>query len=193
MKILQKIKNQDYQIAVMKIYESLNQLIKLSDIQNISKFKTERRKKEILSTRLLLNKLLPNATISYNKYGAPYLENDNFISISHSIKFVAIIISKFRVGIDIEKITKKPLRLSSKFIANSEHFPLSEEKATLIWSCKEAIYKWHQKGNINFISDIKISKFNVKNEGKLIAKFKHQKLTLHYQKINDYFLVYVCK
>ena len=79
MMILQKIKNQDYQIAVMKIYKSLNQLIKLSDIQNISKFKTERRKKEILSTRLLLNKLLPNTTISYNKYGAPYLENDNFI------------------------------------------------------------------------------------------------------------------
>ena len=55
----------------------------------------------------------------------------------HSIKFVAVIISKFRVGIDIEKITKKPLRLSSKFIANSQHFPLSEEKATLIWCCKK--------------------------------------------------------
>ncbi|MAU36907.1 MAG: hypothetical protein CMD14_05995 [Flavobacteriales bacterium] len=192
MKILQKIKNQDYQIAVMKIYESLNQLIKLSDIQNISKFKTERRKKEILSTRLLLNKILPNTTILYNKYGAPCIENDNFISISHSIKFVAIIISKFRVGIDIEKITKKPLRLSSKFIANSEHFPLSEEKATLIWCCKEAIYKWHQKRKINFITDIKILSFSIKKEGKLIAKFKNQKLTLHYKKIDDHFLVYVC-
>ena len=33
----------------------------------------------------------------------------------------------------------------------------------------------------------------VKNEDELIAEFKDQKISLHYQKINDYFLVYVCK
>ena len=142
---------------------------------------------------MLLNELLPNASISYNTYGAPEIGNDNFISISHSSKLIAIIISKNKVGLDIEKISEKPLRLSSKFISRNQHSPLSKEKATLIWCCKEAIYKWHQKRKIDFIADIKINPFTIKDEDKLIAKFKSQKLTLHYKKIDAHFLVYVCK
>ena len=193
MSIVQKIKKDNYQIAIWEINKSLNELIQLSDNIDISKFRNEKRKREIISTKLLLNELLPNASISYNTYGAPEIGNDNFISISHSSKLIAIIISKKKVGLDIEKISEKPLRLSSKFISRNQHSPLSKEKATLIWCCKEAIYKWHQKRKIDFIADIKINPFTIKDEDKLIAKFKSQKLTLHYKKIDAHFLVYVCK
>jgi len=73
------------------------------------------------------------------------------------------------------------------------HIPLSKDKATLIWCCKEAIYKWHQKGNVNFSNDIIISPFIVQQEGSLNAEFKQTKLTLYYKKIKTHFLVYVCK
>lgn len=193
MPIIQKITKIDCEIAILNMKKSLGKIIEASSKIDLSKFKNKKKKNEIIASRILLNELLPNSTISYNIYGAPEITTNKFISISHSQDMAAIIISKKKAGLDIEKISAKPIKLASKFIDEKKHAPLSEEKATLIWSCKEAIYKWHQKGNINFISDIKISKFNVKNEGKLIAKFKHQKLTLHYQKINDYFLVYVCK
>jgi len=193
MPIIHRIREKNCQIGIWEINESLNDLVKLSNNLDSLKFKTKKRKIEFLSIRLLLKEIAPNISISYNKYGAPEIESNNSISISHSKKFTAIIISKYKVGIDIEKISKKPLKLSSKFILRNTHKPLCEEKATLIWCCKETIFKWYQKGNINFINDIKINPFTIEEKGRLIVKFRKNDLTLHYRKIDTHFLVYVCK
>jgi len=193
MKIIQRIQENNCKIAILDINKSLIHITKSSDSLDSLKFKNEKRKNEFLSSRFLLKELAPNATISYNKFGAPEIEGSNFISISHSKNITAIIISKKKVGLDIEKINNKALRLSSKFISKNRHNPLSKEKATLIWCCKEAIYKWHQKGNVNFVGDIKIQPFNIQDTNEIIAEFQSHKLILHYKKIHDYFLVYVCK
>ena len=193
MKIVQRIQENDCEIAILNIHNSLNYFTKSSNKSNNLEFKNEKRQKEFFSIRLLLKELLPNANISYNKYGAPEIEGDIFISISHSKNITGIIISKKKVGLDIEKISDKALRLSSKFILNNRHHPLTKEKATLIWCCKEAIYKWHQKGNVNFIEDIKIYPFDIKSGNEIIAEFQDQKLFIQFKKIQDYFLVYVCK
>lgn len=192
MPVIQKINHPNYQIAIWDMSESINELIQLSQCLDISKFKTEKRKKEILCSRLLLSKFLPDKPISYNKYGAPEIKNEDFISISHSKNLTAVIVSKKKSGLDIEKISPKPLKLSPKFIAKNRHINLCPEKATIIWCCKEAIYKHYQKGNIDFIKDIKINPFIVEDQGQLIARFKTKKLTLNYKKINTHFLVYVC-
>ena len=151
MGIIKNYTEDNCQIAIWDITESLEELTKLGNGIDISKFKSEKRKKEFLACKLLLNEISPNITITYNEFGVPELDNGQHISISHSKNLVAIIISKTKVGLDIEQISEKPLRLSSKFISKDHHTPLSEEKATLIWCCKEAIFKWHQKGNIDFI------------------------------------------
>ena len=193
MSFIEKITKSDCEIAILNMKKSAKKIIEFSKNVNLSKFKNQKKKNEIISSRLLLNELLPNKSISYNIYGAPEITTNKFISISHSQDLTGIAISKKKVGLDIEKISTKPIKVASKFIADKSHVPLSEKKATLIWACKEAIYKWYQKGNVNFISDIKILPFIVKNEGELIAVFKNHQLTLNYHKINDYFLVYVCK
>ena len=193
MPVIKNIQENNCQIAIWKMNKSLDDLIKLSNKIDNLKFKTEKRKNEFLSSRLLLNELLPNTVVSYNTYGAPEIEDDNFMSISHSKNLTAIIISKNKVGLDIEKISEKALKLSSKFISKDRHKPLSKEKATLIWCCKEAVYKWFQKGKINFVADIKINPFIIKDEGSLIVEFRNQQLTLYYKKINEHFLVYLCK
>tara|TARA_B100000214_G_scaffold82908_1_gene56354 strand:+ start:12581 stop:13162 length:582 start_codon:yes stop_codon:yes gene_type:complete len=193
MPLIKKIKKNNSQIGVWKTTESLTHLVSLNNKLDISKFKSLNRKRELLSTRLLLNELLPNSKMYYNKYGAPKLKNNNYISISHSKNLVAIIISNRRVGLDIEKINKKPLKLSSKFVSKENLSNLTEERATLIWCCKEAIFKLYEKGNINFISDIRINPFFIKEKGEILAKFKNKDYILHYQKINTHFLVYVCK
>lgn len=193
MPLLQKTEENNCQIAIWEICESLKELALLSNNIDISKFKHEKRKKEVLSSKLLLNEIFPNTEISYNKYGAPEIQNNYFISISHSSNLVGIITSKKKVGIDLQKISTKALSLSSKFISKGTHLNINKEKATLIWCCKEAIFKWYQKGNINFITDIIISPFTIKEQGKILAKFKNKEYTLHYTKIDDHFLVYVCK
>ena len=193
MPLIKNIKENNCKIAIWKLSESLEELIKLSkDKVMLSAFKTTQRKKEILATRLLIHLFYPDTTVSYNEYGAPIIQNKNYISISHSKELVAIIISNKRVGIDIQQINTKAVRSAPKFIEKDVLRPISKEKATLIWCCKESIFKWYQKGSINFINDINIRPFIIKKQGEITANFRNKEYTLHYRKINTHFLVYVC-
>jgi 4'-phosphopantetheinyl transferase len=179
-------------IALWEITETLDELLQLSHVISTADLNTEKRKKEWIASRLLLKEISPNTIISYNEFGAPKLNNGNYISISHSKGLVAVIISQQQVGIDIEEISEKALRVSSKFISTNNLKFLTTEKATLIWCCKEAVYKWCQKGNIDFIKDIIIQPFLLEEKGEIKAEFKNAMITLFYTKINSHFLVYVC-
>jgi phosphopantetheinyl transferase len=180
-------------IAIWEITETLEELLQLSNIRSAANFNTEKRKKEWLASRLLLNEINPNYSISYNTFGAPELSNGSNISISHSKGLVAIIISQQQVGIDIEEISVKALRISSKFVSTNNLKALTAEKATLIWCCKEAVFKWHQKGEVDFIADIKLHPFESMEKGEIRAEFRNTQLILNYQKIHNHYLVYVCK
>ena len=92
---------QNCTIAIWEITETLEELLQLSNTISTADFNTEKRKKEWLASRLLLNDINPNYSISYNAFGAPELNNGSFISISHSKGLVAIIISQRQVGLDI--------------------------------------------------------------------------------------------
>ena len=192
MPIIHKIEEKEITILVWEITETLEELQVLLGGLNISNHTSEKRKKEQLTTRLLLKEILPKKTIIYNKFGAPELDNGQYISISHSADLVAVIISHEKTGLDIEKISEKTLLLASKFVSEKNLINLDKEKSTLIWCLKEAIYKWDQKGGVDFIKDIIITEFTPKEYGKVIAFLKNKKLNLNYQKINGHYLVYIC-
>jgi len=193
MGILKKIEENNCLIAIWDLQESLEELIQQSTDILTPDFNNEKRKKEYLVSRLLLKDIAPKTKITYNEYGAPKLENGKHISISHSKNLVAIIFSKQKVGLDIEKISEKPLRLASKFISEDENQNLTEEKATLIWCVKEAIFKWHQKGNVDFKKDIKIKEFKIMEKGEISCNFKGEKIVVKYRKIDSQYLAYVCR
>jgi len=192
MGVIKKFEENNCSIGIWDTQESLEELLLLSEKIDLSKFETKKRKKEFLAIRLLLKEIHPNQEILYNKYGAPEIRNGNQISISHSKNLVAIASSKHKVGLDIEQISVKPLQLFSKFISKDTCNNLSKEKATLIWCCKEAIFKWHQKGNVDFKNDIKLKPFILENDGKITAIFKNKEHILYYKKVDTHFLVYVC-
>ena len=192
MGILKKIEENNCIIAIWDLQESLEELMQQSIDISTPDFNNEKRKKEYLASRLLLKDIAPKTKITYNEYGAPTLENGEHISISHSKNLVAIIFSKQKVGLDIEKISEKPLRLASKFISEDEHQNLTEEKATLIWCVKEAIFKWHEKGNVDFKKDIKIKEFEIMEKGEISCNFKGEKIIVKYWKIDNQYLAYVC-
>ena len=192
MPITYKIEKKEVSILVWEITETLEELLDLYGNINTTNYTSEKRKKEHLISRLMLNKLCENGTIIYNEFGAPELDNGKHLSISHSNELVTVIISDKKSGIDIEKISEKALRIASKFVSKKNLTKLNKEKATLIWCLKEAIYKWYQKGGVDFIKDIIIPEFFAKKHGKVTAYFSRKKLNLNYLKINNHYLVYVC-
>jgi len=192
MPIINKIESEKITILVWEITETLEEIIALGEGIITSHYTSEKRKKEHLVSRLLVNEICPTKTIIYNDFGAPELNNGKHVSISHSKQLVAIIISDKKTGLDIEQISEKSLRLVSKFISEKDLIKLNKEKSTLIWCIKESIFKWHQKGGVDFIKDIIISEFNIEEHGKVTAYFRKKELNLNYLKINNHYLVYVC-
>ena len=192
MPITHKIEKEEVSILVWKITETLEGLLDLYGNMNTPNYTSEKRKKEQLISRLMVNKICKNGAIFYNEFGAPELDNDKHLSISHSNELVTIIISNKKTGLDIEKISEKALRTASKFVAEKNLILLNKEKATLIWCIKEAVYKWHQEGGIDFIKDIIIAEFFAKEHGNVTAYFREKELNLNYLKINNHYLVYVC-
>ena len=192
MPIIHKIESEKITILVWEITETLEKIIVLVGKLNTSNHTSVKRKKEHLVSRLLVSKIYPTKTIIYNEFGAPELDNGKHISISHSKQLVAIILSDKKTGLDIQQISEKPLRLAPKFISEKNLINLNKEKATLIWCLKETIYKWHQKGGVDFIKDIIIPNFFAKNHGRVTAYFRKKELNLNYLKINNHYLVYVC-
>jgi len=192
MPITYKIEKEEVSILVWEITETLDELLDLYGNINTSNYTSEKRKKEHLISRLMVSKICKNEAIIYNEFGAPELDNAKHLSITHSNELVAVIISDTKSGIDIEKISEKALRIASKFISEKNLIQLNKDKATLIWCLKEAIYKWHQKGGVDFIKDIIISELFAKNHGEVTAYFREKELNLTYLKINNHYLVYVC-
>ena len=108
-----------------------------------------RRRLEILATRYLLKEMLNGEQIvSYDEYGAPSLTGSGqYVSISHTDGYVAVIIAGKPVGIDIERRGRRVERVRSKFMQVSEDALVAETpdpvlSMHLIWSAKEAVFKF---------------------------------------------------
>ena len=113
----------------------------------------------------------------------PLLLNNEFhFSVSHCGDYAAAIISKNKlVGIDVELITPKIERVKNKFLSKNELDILPEESInflTLFWSAKEAIFKWHGNGKVDFKKNMVIDKLSYeKEEGFINAHFEKEEKT----------------
>ena len=189
---LMLIKRQEnHVLGIWEIKENLESAVEIYNKSIPQEFKSDKRQLEYILTRLLLQQIDENLRISYNQFGAPTLNCNKNISISHSSDLIAIIISEKKVAIDIEKISNKPLKIKHKFISNNDSVLDNKIEATLAWSAKEAVYKLHQQGEIDFKKDIIIQKIDT-NKKQIHTTFQKKNLVLNFQKINNHFLVYVC-
>ncbi len=109
-----------------------------------------KRRQEWLASRVLVYTLLPRFTdqplvLARNPEGKPYFPDESLqVSITHSPHLAAVILSnRHKVGIDIELITPKALRVSDRFLSEPEkqHTAADEKMTCLYWSAKETLYK----------------------------------------------------
>ena len=192
MPLILKREENNISIYIWKIQESLKELIQLYPYIEFPKFKSDKRNLEALCSRILLYNHSKSLKISYSDTGSPSLNNHQYISISHSGNLVCIGVSKNTIGIDIEEISERSLRSHSKFV-NVNQTNLDKNKTSLIWSIKESVFKYHNIGGIDFKRDILLKDLIVQDKGKLVVQFREEYLTAYYFKIENKYLVYVCK
>ena len=126
-----------------------------------------------LAGRYLLRYLYPDFPVELIQLAdtrKPFLENETYhFSISHCGDFAAAIVSKTnRVGVDIEIVTPKIEKIKQKFLSENEiellnaltitHYqlPTTNYKLILLWSCKEAVFKWYGSGEVDFKDHIRV-------------------------------------
>jgi 4'-phosphopantetheinyl transferase len=177
-------------LGVWKIEEDLDTLLNLVVLDNDEKkrykvFSSNSRKLEFLSVRALLSELLgKEARIVYNKNNKPFLKDGSmFISISHSHKLTAILLStNEKVGIDLEYMSTNIAAIAFKFLNRKEKVTkeLDERKYHLYihWCAKEALYKICDKEGISIRKNLTIEPFKVNESGEIKGK-------VHTDKINE--------
>ena len=126
----------------------------------------DKRKKEWLASRVLVYTLLKqftpaDAVLTKDAFGKPYFEGlQLYVSISHSPSLAAVILSdKYEVGIDIEQLSQKALRVASKFLneAEKKYTALNENQTCLYWSAKETLYKLYGRKQLIFKDNLILS------------------------------------
>ena len=160
-------------------------------LHNINKPK---RRLEYLSTRLLLQKILPGSDlrIRYMDSGKPYLEDPSaYISISHTNNYAAVIYHpQSEVGIDIESYSEKPSRLAPRYMSNMEINQIQDqdkyiEGSLLAWSAKESMFKIMPDDSVDFRDHLILDLSTIKKEGVIKSQELRSVDKLHYN-INYY-------
>lgn len=195
----------EHKVAIWKIDESVDDLlsslyISASDKETLSGFKLDRRKKEWLATRLLLQGLLgeyPN--IVYGTNGKPQLAgHDCYISISHTSNYAAVSVSNNPTALDIEICSNRVEKVADRFVHKTEWEYIQDtdklQYYTTLWCAKEALYKYYNVYGVIFKEQFVVSSFVLTGKGNLQSTFIHKgtskQLALNFLINDDFTLVY---
>lgn len=191
-----------YVWRIEETFEDLFDEIHLTDwnVIRVHSMKSEQHQRGFLSVRKLFEAAgYTDFDVTYDKTGKPHLPDGHHISISHSHGFSAIIVSDVTVGIDLELMRDKIVRIADKFTSEEEETYLdrnSEDyvsKLTVIWGVKEAIFKIRNEIGISFKDHITTFTFDI-NSGQASARLDfenvHRHFDVKFQYVEDHMLVY---
>ena len=192
-------------VLVWKIEESLEDLTVGIELTEQSKKRVDAMKSILhqqgfMSIRQLLKQAgYVDADVYYDAFGKPHLKDKNYLSITHSFTFTAIIISEKKpVGIDVEKQRDKIVKIAHKFTPIEEYNTIANHdalvsKLTIVWGAKESLYKIYGKKKLQFIHHIYIEDFSfidTKTTG--VIKYKGHVSThnIHFLEFEGFTCVY---
>jgi len=204
------IKNLDKvtRLGIWKVEESIDELqskliLNKQELNFFSNLKKGKRNLHWLAGRVMLRDLLETSgfiEVIEDEFGKPYLPDFDFeLSITHSYDYAGVIISKSKVGIDIEKIKKDLKSIAPKFLSVQELNKLDinnyKSQLYLFWCIKECLYKLYGKKELAFKENIKIKSFDLSSIGKVIAEITkdnyHKEFEVCYEEfVPEYMLAY---
>lgn len=188
-------------IGIWNITEGLQTLTEQLDQSkedgSFKRITSKNKLKEWCAVRLSADSLMSELGEEYqgiykDEFGKPHLAgSDNGISVSHSYPYVAVIINPERlVGIDIEFLEPRILRLAHKFMCEEElEFANGNLfKSGVIWSAKESLYKLHGRKQLIFSKQLIIEPFAESSENQFYGNIidgNTEKYELGYIKLFD--------
>ena len=151
---------------LLHLWESMNTGEQLPAI------KASHRKREWLSSRILLRKLNLES-IHFLDNGKPVLEA-GAVSISHCRGSVAVVTADRNIGLDIQLPTEQISTIRSKFCSPAEWDWIEKHDEplralTIAWSAKEAIFKYWGE-HVEFAADIEVLPFQC-NDAVVLAQY----------------------
>lgn len=160
--------------------------------------RTDKRKKEWLACRNLLNEMIGQATeILKDADGKPFLVNSPyFISMSHSGDYACVYLSKNKnIGVDIQKF-KPSISKGVDFFLHEDELKWIDIQDNallhLVWSVKETAFKFAGDKNVDFRNDISLHPFlrnqNGAIEVSIISNKKLLKTSVAFSFFEDYVL-----
>ena len=165
-------------LGIWQITESIDELllnVNLTDLDKaiLKKKRTDSKKKEWLACRNILKAITDESPqISYDIDGKPFLKDDIYnISMSHSATYAAVYLNKNSLaGVDIQKI-KPSISAGADFFLNDDELNWADIQNNLqmhlIWSAKEAAFKYSGLNELDFKKDIRLKPFRG-NQNELI-------------------------
>lgn len=198
----------DVRFAIWRIEESADDLIGRLQLDYreqaiLGRLNKGKRTLHWLATRVLLRHMLDTTGFidcPSDENGKPYLANfPQRISLTHSFDYAAVMMSNNgEVGIDLELVKPKILRIADKFMKPDELGAIGNqhiEKLYACWCAKEAVYKLQGNKGVSFKDNMTIRPFDFQNQGVLVLELdapnRTEQFKVYYEKFQEYMLGYV--
>lgn len=160
----------------------------VEDRAAVASFANTRRRCEVLAWRALVRRELgARVLISHDEYGAPVVDLQNtHISVSHSREKVAVLISDAPCAVDIESVARDFRRVADHYLSAEEQ-QLAERYDIYaeMWSAKEALYKYHKKGGIEFVRDVVVAEYRPEQHTLVATLFGSEPIEVALQREDD--------
>lgn len=137
------------------------------DLSYVEQFGSAKRRCEVLAWRAMVRRELgADVAISHNDYGAPQVDvPDTYISISHSREMVALLVSDSPCAVDVEHTSRNFRNVAAKYLSSEEQLLASRyDLFAEMWCAKEALYKYHQRGGLDYVTQITIHSYDADGE-----------------------------
>jgi 4'-phosphopantetheinyl transferase len=203
-------------LMVWRIVESEDWF--MERIPDALSFAHPRRHLHHLAGRFLLSQAdpsFPYAALRLTEHGRPFLEDGSrHFSITHSADMAAVIVSQdLGVGVDLEFISRRVLKVAPRFLGISERAWLAEagltdpvsglpeghlavDICTLLWSAKEAAYKWLGIPGLDFAACLEIEPFTPVASGEMKTRCRKDgelSFRIGYQRVGEAWLTWIAE
>lgn len=200
--------NPDSAWGLWEISESYAELSAGLDLkkeaEKLESIKNNLKKREKIAGRLLLKNILHSWGEAYegtgcDPFGRPFLNKKAyFASISHSHGYAVAIVNKInKIGIDIELIKEKIVKIAPRVFSEKEIGENGYDlpKLVTLWSIKESLYKLYGERGLDFRENIKIHPFEYQESGGICVgevqtNDSNNTFDIKYLKYKDFVIAY---
>ena len=160
-----------------------------------ARYKAERRRCEVIAVRALLNHLVgEQVTLLHHADGSPCLSDGEWVSISHTKGYAAVIVSDtMPVAVDIEYQSERVNKVVDRLLRADEEAPALRERM-LVWCAKETMYKLYSADHLE-LHQMRVGDIKGETEGTLVVHHlpKGIAVEMAYALGADFTLVYCCQ